>query len=269
MNLTQAISYFLNSGLLQSFCQLPCAINSAITLASFAVSFCSGLLAVSFPFSLYIYFFMSALFVVQNLPPVYALKFYGLGYKLALHWYRYSDKWPPINQGSSHGSHGCVEKKISFSSIYIYWLWIDREWNKLILFTAISEDNYFASQDFELDFQLDVESNVKTYEYLVEFKRDSVEDQRLNQFGSGRGAEKTIYKIARVCRLFAADFYLCINYWNIFSIRERLFVFLNNGKGGFFLHSSQREKSKAGKMSSFNPSSRLALRSRSRRINEL
>lgn len=89
MNLTQAISYFLNSGLLQSFCQLPCAINSAITLASFAVSFCSGLLAVSFPFSLSIYFFMSALFVVQNLPPVYALKFYGLGYKLTLQWYRY------------------------------------------------------------------------------------------------------------------------------------------------------------------------------------
>ena len=143
------------------------------------------------------------------------------------------------------------KKKKSFSSISIYWLWIDREWNKLILFTAISEDNYFASQDFELDFQLDVESNVKTYEYLVEFKRDSVEDQRLNQFGSGTGAEKTIYKIARVCRLFAADFYLCINYWNIFSIWERLFVFLIMGRVAFFYIQARESKIKLEKCHPF------------------
>ena len=44
----------------------------------------------------------------------------------------------------------------------------------MILFTAFrSEDNYFASQDFELDFQLDVESNVKSYAYPVEFNMNS------------------------------------------------------------------------------------------------
>ena len=82
-----------------------------------AVSFCSGLLAFSFPFYMYI-FLMSVLDVVQNLPRVYTFKFYGFIYGnlrftgIAI---LISDLTADlIYQGSFHGSHGCVAKNYGF-----------------------------------------------------------------------------------------------------------------------------------------------------------
>lgn len=99
------------------FCLLAVNFHSGLL----AVSFCSGLLAVSFPFLarsiLYLYiFFMSAFYVVQNSPPVHTLNFTAYGnLRFAGIAIVISDlSADPINQGSSHRSHGCDEKSDFF-----------------------------------------------------------------------------------------------------------------------------------------------------------
>lgn len=63
------------------------------------------------------YLFMSALYAVQNSPPVHTLNFtaYGNLRFAGIATVMGELTADPIDQGSSHGSHGCVEKNIFFS----------------------------------------------------------------------------------------------------------------------------------------------------------